>query len=94
VVAEALFRLKAKVYTLPCGNQENQLVEFDSRSGETVDPKSWVRTDVILLEKKQGDFEYITGVIDPEGNEPLPVADLVKSKIGSSRVLVELGETD
>lgn len=62
-------------------NQKNQLVEFDSRSGEAVGPKHWVRTDVILLEKKQGGFEYITGVIDPEGNEPLPVADLVKSKI-------------
>jgi hypothetical protein len=62
-------------------NQENQLVELDSRSGEAVDPKRWVRTDVILLEKKQGGFEYITGAIDPEGNEPLPVADLVKSKI-------------
>lgn len=43
--------------------------------------KSWVRTDVVLLEKQQGGFEYITGVIDPAGNEPLPVADIIKSKV-------------
>jgi hypothetical protein len=34
-----------------------------------------------LLEKKKGGFEYITGVIDPEGKERLPLADIVKSKV-------------
>jgi hypothetical protein len=34
-----------------------------------------------LLEKKKGGFEYITGVIDPEGKELLPLADIVKSKV-------------
>ena len=63
-------------------NTENQVVEVDFRRSEAVDiKKSWVRTDVVLLEKQQGGFEYITGVIDPAGNEPLPVADIIKSKV-------------
>ena len=60
-------------------NKENQVVEVDFRRSEAVDIKSWVRTDVVLLEKQQGGFEYITGTIDPAGNEPLPVADIVLS---------------
>lgn len=62
-------------------NHENQLVEWDSRRGEAAEPRRWVRTNVLVLEKNQGGFAYITEVIDPEGNEPLPVADIVKSKV-------------
>ena len=62
-------------------NQETQLVEWDSRRGEAAEPRRWVRTNVLVLEKNQGGFEYITEVIDSEGNELLPVADIVKSKV-------------
>ena len=61
--------------------QENQLVEWDSQPGEAAEPRRWVRTNVLVLEKNQGGFEYITEVIDAEGNELLPVADIVKSKV-------------
>jgi hypothetical protein len=62
-------------------DKEKQKPEVDSRSNGAADKTIWVRTDVVLLEKKKGGFEYITGVIDPEGKEPLPLADIVKSKV-------------
>ncbi|MCK7499203.1 MAG: hypothetical protein MZW92_58520 [Comamonadaceae bacterium] len=36
---------------------------------------------MVVLEKKQGGFAYLTGVIDEAGNEPVPLAALVKSKV-------------
>lgn len=42
---------------------------------------SRVNSDVVLLEKKAGDFEYITSAIDNEGEELLPISDIVKSKV-------------
>jgi hypothetical protein len=62
-------------------DKEKQILEVDSQSNGAADKKIWVRTDVVLLEKKKGGFEYITGVIDPEGKELLPLADIVKSKV-------------
>ena len=62
-------------------DKEKQILEVDSQSNGAADKKIWVRTDVVLLEKKKGGFEYITGVIDPEGKERLPLADIVKSKV-------------
>lgn len=61
--------------------KEKQILEVDSQSNGAADKTIWVRTDVVLLEKKKGGFEYITGVIDPEGKELLPLADIVKSKV-------------
>jgi hypothetical protein len=40
-----------------------------------------VNTDVVMLEKKDGDFEYIIGVIDEEGKEKVPFEDIVKREI-------------
>jgi len=62
-------------------DKEKQILEVDSQSNGAAEKKIWVRTDVVLLEKKKGGFEYITGVIDPEGKERLPLADIVKSKV-------------
>lgn len=62
-------------------NQENQKVEVISQDDKVANEKIRVSTDVVLLEKKKGGFEYITGVIDNEENEPLPLAAIVKSKI-------------
>jgi len=62
-------------------DKEKQILEVDPQSNGAAGKKIWVRTDVVLLEKKKGGFEYITGVIDPEGKEPLPLADIVKSKV-------------
>jgi hypothetical protein len=61
--------------------KEKKILEVDPQSNGAAGKKIWVRTDVVLLEKKKGGFEYITGVIDPEGKEPLPLADIVKSKV-------------
>ena len=62
-------------------DQENQKVEVDSQNNEAAGNRVWVRTDVVLLEKKQGGFEYLTGVLDNEEKEPLPLAAMVKSKV-------------
>jgi hypothetical protein len=40
-----------------------------------------INSNVIMLEKKEGGFEYITGVIDKEGEELLPLEEVAKSKI-------------
>lgn len=61
--------------------QENQEGEVDSPNNEAAGNRVWVRTDVVLLEKKQGGFEYLTGVLDHEEKEPLPLAAIVKSKV-------------
>jgi len=53
-------------------------VEADS---ETESAGSRVNSNVVLLEKKAGNFEYITSAIDNEGEELLPLSDIVKSKI-------------
>jgi hypothetical protein len=61
--------------------KEEKILEVDPQSNGAAGKTIWVRTDVVLLEKKKGGFEYITGVIDSEGKEPLPLADIVKSKV-------------
>jgi len=43
--------------------------------------RSRVNSNIVLLEKKAGDFEYITSAIDNEGEELLPLSDIVKSKV-------------
>ena len=40
-----------------------------------------INSNVIMLEKKEGGFDYITGAIDEEGEELLPLEEVVKSKI-------------
>jgi hypothetical protein len=62
-------------------SDENQLVEVISQNREAATEGARISTDVILLEKQQGGFEYITEVIDKEGKEPLPLAAIVKSKV-------------
>ena len=42
---------------------------------------SRVNSNIVLLEKKDGDFEYITSAIDKKGEELLPLSDIVKSKV-------------
>jgi hypothetical protein len=48
---------------------------------DTEESGSRVNSNVVLLEKKAGDFEYITSAIDNEGEELLPLSDIVKSKV-------------
>jgi len=62
-------------------DQENQKGEVDPQNNEAAGNRVWVRTDVVLLEKKQGGFEYVTGVLDNEEKELLPLAAIVKSKV-------------
>lgn len=47
----------------------------------TKNTKSRVNTNIVLLEKKTGNFEYITSAIDRKGEELLPFSDIVKSKV-------------
>ena len=62
-------------------SDENQPVEAISQNGEEANNRVRISTEVILLEKQKGGFEYITGVIDKEEKEPLPLAAIVKSKV-------------
>ncbi len=62
-------------------DQEDQKVAVDPLNNEAAGNRVWGRTEVVVLEKKQGGFEYLTGVIDEAGNEPVPLAALVKSKV-------------
>ena len=43
--------------------------------------KEWVSTDVVVLEKTDGKFEYITELIDETGKEIISLEEVVKSKI-------------
>jgi hypothetical protein len=43
--------------------------------------KDKVITDVIMLEKKSGEFEYLTRAIDEQGDELVSLEDQVKSKL-------------
>jgi hypothetical protein len=62
-------------------NDENQPVEVVSLDSEAATERARISTDVIMLERKKGGFEYITEVIDSEEKEPLPLAAIVKSKV-------------
>jgi hypothetical protein len=62
-------------------SDDNQPVEVTSQDGEAATERVRMSTDVIVLEKKKGGFEYITEVIDKEEKEPLPLAAIVKSKV-------------
>lgn len=59
----------------------NQAVEIVSQDSKVAPERARISTDVIVLEKKKGDFEYITAVIDYAEKEPLPLAAIVKSKV-------------
>ena len=60
---------------------ENQPIEVVSSDCEAATERARISTEVRVLEKKKGGFEYITGVIDNEEKEPLPLASIVKSKV-------------
>ena len=62
-------------------SDDNQPVEVISQDGEAATERARISTDVIVLEKKEGGFEYITEVIDKEEKELLPLAAIVKSKV-------------
>jgi len=48
---------------------------------DTENTGSRVNSYIVLLEKKTGCFEYITSAIDTEGEELLPISNIVKSKV-------------
>jgi hypothetical protein len=43
--------------------------------------RSRVNSNIVLLETYASDFEYITSAINNEGEELLPLSDIVKSKV-------------
>jgi len=67
------------------GQKENrQRIEAGSIiaiSDECENKRIRVNSNVIMLEKKEGGFEYIAGVIDEAGEELIPLEQVVKSKI-------------
>jgi hypothetical protein len=40
-----------------------------------------ISTEVVRLEKRQGGFEYITAMIDDQGNEQVPLPEMIKSQV-------------
>ena len=60
----------------------NRKKKGQSKPEEPVKSKrSKVNTDVVMLEKKDGDFEYIIGGIDEEGKERVAFEEIVKEEI-------------
>jgi hypothetical protein len=53
-------------------SDEQQPVEVISQDREAATERARVSTEVMMLEKKQGSFEYITEVIGNEEKAPLP----------------------
>lgn len=43
--------------------------------------KAWVSSDVIALEKADGEFQYITALIDEKGQEIVSLQQVVKAKV-------------
>ena len=59
-------------------SSKTAIVEAES---DTENGGSFVSSNVVLLETKAGDFEYITSAINKQGEELLPLSDIVKSKV-------------
>jgi hypothetical protein len=48
---------------------------------DTGTEKKRINTDVVALQKKDGSFEYMTSVPDENGDESVPLKDVVRSRI-------------
>ena len=44
-------------------------------------PTPAIQTDIVILEKKAGGFEYLTAPINDRGHEAIPLPALVKSRV-------------
>jgi hypothetical protein len=40
-----------------------------------------IQTDIVMLEKKEGGFEYLTALIDDHGNDQVSLPDLLRSRV-------------
>jgi hypothetical protein len=70
-------------------SEEARVDTESDTENDTKNAGSRVNSNIVLLEKKAGYFEYITSAIDNEGEEFLPLSDIVKSK-----VIKEYGDFD
>ena len=69
--------------------QRKQLVskkseaQDETQAQDEIKPKKTpaIPTEVVMLEKKQGGFEYITAMIDDQGNEQVPLPEMIKSRV-------------
>ena len=52
-----------------------------SRDKQPVEQKSRVNTDVVMLEKRDGTYQYLMAGIDETGNEVVSLEDVVKAQI-------------
>ncbi len=56
---------------------EQKLTDLDGEKTKT----PAIQTDIVILEKKDGGFEYITAPINDRGHEAIPLPALVKSRV-------------
>jgi hypothetical protein len=56
---------------------EQKLTDRDAEKTKT----PAIQTDIVILEKKDGGFEYITAPINDRGHEAIPLPALVKSRV-------------
>jgi len=61
--------------------QPNQLLKNDTPVPEETNKTPAVVSHVMLLEKKEGDFEYMTSVIDEQGEELIALPEVMKSNV-------------
>jgi len=65
-------------------SSKSAIAEDDAKNAS-----SRVNSNIVLLEKKEGDFEYITSAIDKKGEELLPLSEIV-----SRHVIKEYGNEE
>lgn len=63
--------------------ETNQVKDLNSEFNDekVKKPKKKVTTDIIMLEKKSGEFEYLMSAINEEGKELVSLEDIVRSKL-------------
>ncbi len=66
--------------------KEKRVRRSESESGleervNEISKRSWVNTDVFLLQKSNGAFEYLSAGIDRLGNEGISLAQIVQTRI-------------
>lgn len=53
----------------------------ENRDKVKKDKKSFVSTDIVILQNKKGSYDYIMSPIDEKGNDFIELSDCIKSKI-------------
>ena len=62
-------------------NIDEMMANIDLDQIEEKKEKKWISTDVVMLEKSNGGFEYLIAGIDEHGNELISLEEVVKASI-------------